>query len=62
MDWVIVRPGVLTNGAKQGRYRNGHRVGSFVWTVRISRVDVADFMLNQIEGDTYVRTAVGVCW
>lgn len=28
----------------------------------ISRADVADFMLNQLESDTYAGTAVGVCW
>jgi hypothetical protein len=37
-------------------------VGSFLWTVRISRADVADFMLNQLSSDTYLRTAPGVCW
>jgi hypothetical protein len=31
-------------------------------TVRISRADVADFMLNQVEDDMYLRTAPGVCW
>lgn len=62
VDWVIVRPGVLTNGDKRGRCRHGRHVGSFLWTVRVSRADVADFMLNQLESDTYLRTAVGVCW
>ncbi len=62
VEWVIVRPGVLTNGEKRGAYRHGRDVGSFVWTVRISRADVADFMLNQMAGDTYVGTAPGVCW
>jgi putative NADH-flavin reductase len=61
LDWVIVRPGLLTNGAKRGGYRHGRRVGSFFWTVRISRADVADFMLNQLESDTYLRTATGIC-
>ena len=61
LEWVIVRPGLLTNGAKRGRYRHG-RVGSFFWTMRISRADVADFMLNQLESDAYLRTAPGVCW
>ena len=61
VDWVIVRPGLLTNGAKRGRYRHG-RVGSFLLTVRISRADVADFMLNQLESDAYLRAAPGVCW
>lgn len=62
VEWVIVRPGVLTNGDKRGRFRHGRHVGSFVLTVRISRVDVADFMLNQLASDTYLRTAPGVCW
>lgn len=62
VEWVIVRPGVLTNGDKRGRYREGRRVGSFLSTVRISRADVADFMLNQLESDAHLRTAAGVCW
>ncbi len=62
LEWVIVRPGALTNGEKRGRYRHGRRVGSFLLTVRISRADVADFMLDQLASDTYVRTAPGVCW
>jgi len=61
LDWVIVRPGLLTNGAKRGGYRHGRRVGSFFWTMRISRAEVADFMLDQLESDTYLRTAPGVC-
>jgi len=62
VNWVVVRPGALTNGAKRGRYRHGRNVGSFLWTVRISRADVADFMLNQMTDDTYLRAASGVCW
>ena len=62
VEWVIVRPGVLTNQGKRGSYRHGPRVGSLIWTVHISRADVADFMLNQLESNTYLRTAPGVCW
>jgi putative NADH-flavin reductase len=61
-EWVIVRPGVLTNGKKRGSYRCGPRLGSFFWTVRISRADVAAFMLSQLTDDTYLGTAPGVCW
>lgn len=61
VEWVIVRPGVLTNGDKLGRFRHGRHVGSFLLTVRISRADVADFMLNQLVSDTYLRSAPGVC-
>ena len=62
VEWVIVRPGRLTNADKRGRLRHGRDVGSFFWTVRISRADVADFMLNQLESDTYLRAAPGVAW
>ena len=62
VDWVIVRPGVLTNGDKRGRLRHGGHVGSLLLTVRISRADVADFMLNQLTSDTYLRTSTGVSW
>lgn len=61
-EWVIVRPGALTNADKRGRLRHGPSVGSFLRTVRVSRADVADFMLNQLASDAYLRTAVGVCW
>lgn len=61
-DWTIVRPGALTNGRKRGVYRYGHRVGSWLWTVRISRADVADFMLNQLSDGGFLRATPGVCW
>jgi uncharacterized protein YbjT (DUF2867 family) len=62
VEWVIVRPGILTNGDRRGRVRHGHRVGGFLWTPRISRADVADFMLDQLESDTYLHAAPGVVW
>jgi len=62
VEWVIVRPGALTNAAARGAYRHGRRVGGFLWTPRISRADVADFMLKQLGEDSWLGTAVGVCW
>jgi putative NADH-flavin reductase len=62
LDWVIVRPGVLTNGRRRGVYEHGPKVGHWLWTVRISRADAADFMLSQISSDRYLRSAPGVCW
>ena len=60
LDWTIVRPSALNDGPRGGRYEHGSDVGSFVWTERISRADVADFMLNQVTDATYVRAAPGV--
>jgi putative NADH-flavin reductase len=62
LDWVIVRPGALTNGPRRGGYRHGSSIGSRLRTVRISRSDVADFMLDQLTDDTYVRAAPGVSY
>jgi hypothetical protein len=59
-DWVIVRPGALTDGPPRRQVRSG-RVGSFLWTVRIARADVADFMLDQLESDAWLGRAPGVC-
>jgi len=59
-EWVIVRPGALTNGEKRGIRREDAGVGSFLWTVRISRADVAAFMLDQLTSDQYLRKAPGV--
>ena len=62
LDWIIVRPGRLTNGPRRGRYQSGLRVGRFLRGVKISRADVADFMLNQLDDNTYLKSAPGVCW
>lgn len=59
-DWVLVRPGTLTNGSARGRYRHGRRVGNLLWGAFISRADVAAFMLDQLTSDEYLRKAPGV--
>lgn len=51
--WVIVRPGFLSNGPRTGRYRalvdlQGVRGG------RISRSDVADFILSQAKSPEFI--------
>jgi len=61
-DWVIVRPGILTNGEARGSYRHGPKVGNYLWPVKISRADVADFMLKQLTDDTYIGAAPGLGW
>lgn len=61
-DWVIVRPTYLTNGPRRGVYQ--------VWTGsrpagtkgRISRADVADFMLKQVTDDGYLRKTPGLSY
>ena len=61
-DWVIVRPAALTNGAARGKYRHDLNLWNFIWTARISRADVADFMLKQLTDDDHLGTAVSLRW
>src|SRR5438309_6754871 len=54
LDWIAVRPVILTNGPWTGRYRvvaEGIPRGGY----RVSRADVADFMIRQLTSDEFVR-------
>jgi len=57
LDWVIVRPGFLTNGPKTGRYRVVTELEG-VTAGKISRADVAHFILTQLEHGSYVKQTV----
>jgi len=62
VQWIIVRPGALTDAPARGSVRHGEQVGSLIATVRVSRADVASFMLDQLTSDEYLRKAPGVSW
>lgn len=56
LDWTIVRPGVLINTRKVGRYRI--LVSPEDWRNGIvSRSDVADFLVKQLTDDTCLKKA-----
>jgi putative NADH-flavin reductase len=55
LDWTIVRPGLLTDGPATGRYRvltdsKDWRAGT------ISRADVADFLVRQVDDRALIGT------
>lgn len=54
LAWIIVRPARLTDGPKTGIYQAGVplMVGS---RAKISRADVADFLLKQVSDNTYLH-------
>ncbi len=54
VDWTIVRPGFLTNGPLTENYRILTNMTG-VTAGRISRADVAHFMLNELESKQYLR-------
>jgi len=54
LDWIAVRPVLLTNGPRTGHYRvvtEGIPRGGY----RVSRADVADFMIRQLTSGEFVR-------
>jgi putative NADH-flavin reductase len=61
LDWTMVMPPMLTNTPARGAYRiDGEalpRSGS-----RISREDVADFMMQQIDSPQWVKKGVYISW
>jgi hypothetical protein len=61
-EWVVVRPGALTNSVMRGRVRQARRLGSLLATVRISRADVARVMLDHVTDATWIGSAVSVYW
>lgn len=62
LDWVIVRPAVLTNGTQRNSYRAGADVGNWFAPSRIARADVAAFMLQQLSGAEYMRQTPGLAY
>jgi putative NADH-flavin reductase len=62
LEWVIVRPAALTNGPRTGAYRSGFSPTDRTITAKISRADVADFMLKQLTDDSYLRKTPGLSY
>jgi len=59
-DWTIVRPSGLTNDAKTGEYKVDFDPEQEKLSGRISRADVADFILETLESASHLRAAVAV--
>lgn len=60
LDWILVRPGTLTNGRATGRIWAWLPGEPHPKLPVISRADVAGFMLDQLASATYLRKAVGI--
>jgi putative NADH-flavin reductase len=60
LDWTMVRPPELTDKPYTGKYRvrEGHLPG---FGFKISRADVADFMIKAVEDRSSIRKIVGIC-
>jgi len=61
LDWTIVRPGILTKGARTGRYRVLVEPSQWRNGV-ISRADVADFIVRSIDDDGRAQQTPVLIW
>ena len=59
VDWTVVRPAALTDRPRAQRYHTGTDLYMKIRS-KISRADVADFMLRQLTDTTYVHKAPAI--
>lgn len=62
LDWTIVRPSAFTDGGKTGLYRHGFSEVDRNTTLKISRADVADFLLKQLSDLRYLHKSPGISY
>ena len=64
LDWTLVRPPHLKEGPHTGTYQHGFAVTTSYKDIEgwVSRSDVADFMLMQLDDDTYINQAPGLSY
>lgn len=61
LDWTIVRPSAFTDGPHTGNYGRGFG-GDRQGKLEISRADVADFVLEQLTDETYLRLTPAISY
>ncbi len=62
LDWTIVRPGAFVDGELTGDYRHGFSGSDKTTKLKISRSDVADFMLKQLFDPRYLHKTPGLSY
>ncbi len=62
LDWIIIRPTTLTDGKKTGGYQQGLALDNRTATFKISRADVADFMLKQLADNHYLHKTPSISY
>jgi putative NADH-flavin reductase len=62
LDWTIVRPGAFIDGEHTGQYRHGFSCTDKTTKLKISRSDVADFMLRQLFDTNYLYRSPGLSY
>lgn len=62
LDWIIVRPAAFVDGDRTRDYRHGFPSTDRTSKLKVSRADVADFMLKQVADDLYLHKTPAVSY
>ena len=62
LDWTLVRPAAFTDGPATGVFKHGFSPADKSIKLKISRADVALFLLMQLETENYVRKTPGLSY
>ncbi len=57
LDWTIVRPGAFTDGPLTGEYKHGYLDPNEKIQLKVSRSDIANFIISCLIDDTYNHQA-----
>jgi putative NADH-flavin reductase len=62
LNWIIARPGNMTNGKLTGNYKTGFRSNDNSIKVKISRADTAHFLVRQLYSDDNAKKVIGISY
>jgi putative NADH-flavin reductase len=62
LNWTIVRPGNLTNGKRTENYKTGFSYSDPTLKVKISRTDVAHFLVKQLSISDNKQKVIGISY
>ncbi len=62
LDWTIVRPGAFSDGERTRNYQHGFSPNTKDVKLKISRADVADFIVKQLASTEYLFKTPGLSY
>lgn len=55
LDWIVVRPGAFMDGPLTGEFKHGSFDSKEKIQLKVSRSDIADFIISCLNDDTYLN-------
>ncbi|ALJ01691.1 NAD(P)-dependent oxidoreductase [Rufibacter tibetensis] len=62
LSWTLVRPAAFTDGEETGHYRHGFSPDDKTTKLKISRRDIAGFLIKELSGNHYIHQTPGLSY